>query len=110
MRRFSGNIWPIPGTPGTRPGTRKRPCEAPFIYLFPVFPVKIQFPYAREKFILAPSSAQIKFSAYITSKLPGTPGTPGTSARNALVMRVFVFPVLFPVAVLFPVIECGEAQ
>jgi len=103
MRRISGNIWLVPGTPGTRPGTRKRLCGAPFNTMFPVFPVKIHFPYKRAKNISSRPSTQIKFRAYIHAKRPGTPGTPGTLRPNALVMRVFVFPDLFPVLVVFPV-------
>lgn len=77
MLRISGNKMPVPGTPGTQPGTRKRPLGAALYIMFPVFPVKIQSPYAREKFILGPSATQIKFSAYITSKITGNTGNTG---------------------------------
>ncbi len=103
MHRISGNIWPVPGTPGTRPGTRKRPYEAPFNTMFPVFPVKIHFPYKRARNIPTHPSTQIKFRAYRSAKQPGTPGTPGTLRLNSLAMRFFVFPDLFPVLVVFPV-------
>ena len=110
MRRISGDKRLVPGTPGTRPGTRKRPPGAAFNNMYPVYPEKIHFSYAREKNFSNPLPTQIKFRAYIRSKLPGTPGTPGTNGRNGLLKRVFLYPVLYPDCVLSPVFERVGAQ
>lgn len=110
MPKVSGYIWLIPGTPGTLPGTQKRPCGAAFSNMYPVYPEKMHFSYAREKNFSNPFLTQIKFRAYIRSKLPGTPGTPGTNGRNGLLKRVFLYPVLYPDYALSPVFERVGAQ
>src|SRR5690606_28734799 len=103
MRRISGDKRLVPGTPGTRPGTRKRPPGAAFNNMYPVYPEKNKNLYMRAKIFCDRSNSKIKFIAYkMVQKLPGTPGTPGTGFGNALLERVFATSCLPPEAIFVP--------
>jgi len=83
MREISGDIWPVPGTPGTLPGTRKRPPGAAFNNMSPVSPEKIKNLYMRAKTFCDRANSKIKFIAYkMVQKFRGHRGHRGQDSET----------------------------
>lgn len=104
MREISGDIWPVPGTPGTLPGTRKHPSGAGFNNMSPVSPEKIKNLYMRAKTFCDRSNSKIKSIAYkMVQKFRGhrghrgqdseTPSWSGFSQHRVCPRKRFLSPV-----------------